>query len=92
MIDEISMVGADTLLTILRPLCDIISNTQPFEGISILAVGDLLQLPAVAQKHILQNLQVKCRQYMVLYGKLTSKFLNLQKYTTKEITTHFHLY
>ena len=28
------------------------SNTEPFGGISILAVGDLLQLPAVAQKPI----------------------------------------
>lgn len=51
-IDEISMVGADTLLTIHRRLCDIMSNTQSFGGISILAVGDLLQLPAVAQKPI----------------------------------------
>ena len=74
-IDEISMVGADTLLTIHRRLCDIMSNTLPFGGISILAVGDLLQLPAVAQKPVLQNLQRKCLQYMGLYGKTISKSL-----------------
>lgn len=46
------MVRADTLLTIHRRLCDIMSNTQPFGGISVLAVRYLLQLPAVAQKPI----------------------------------------
>ena len=48
-IDEISMVGCDMLLTIHRRLCDIMGNEEPFGGISVLAVGDLLQLPPVGQ-------------------------------------------
>lgn len=67
MIDEISMVGADTLLTIHRRLCDIMSNTQPFGGISILAVGDLLQLPAVAQKPIFAK---PSDEMSAIYGSL----------------------
>ena len=51
-IDEVSMVGADMLLTVHRRLCDIMTNDEPFGGISILAVGDLLQLPPVAQKPV----------------------------------------
>ena len=51
-IDEISMVGADMLLTIHRRLCDIMGNDDPFGRVSILAVGDLLQLPPVAQKAV----------------------------------------
>ena len=51
-IDEISMVGADMLLTVHRRLCDIMGNEEPFGGVSVLAVGDLLQLPPVAQKAV----------------------------------------
>ncbi|WAR27348.1 LOW QUALITY PROTEIN: PIF1-like protein [Mya arenaria] len=51
-IDEISMVSADMLLTIHRLLCDIMGNDQPFGGVSIVAVGDLLQLPPVLQKAV----------------------------------------
>lgn len=54
-IDEISMVGADTLLTIHRRLCDIRSNSLPFGGISILAVGDLLQLAPVGQRTVFSD-------------------------------------
>ena len=51
-IDEISMVGADMLLIIHRRLCDIMTSDEPFGGISVLAVGDLLQLPPVAQRSV----------------------------------------
>ena len=51
-IDEISMVGADTLLTIHRRLCEMKGTQDPFGGISILSVGDLLQLPPVAQRPV----------------------------------------
>ena len=51
-IDEVSMVGADMLLTIHRRLCDVKGSSKPFGGVSIIAVGDLMQLPAVAQKPI----------------------------------------
>ncbi|XP_071480520.1 uncharacterized protein [Diadema antillarum] len=51
-IDEMSMVSADMLLTIHRRLCDVMGSNEPFGGVSILAVGDLMQLPAVAQRPI----------------------------------------
>ena len=86
-IDEISMVGADTLLTIHRRLCDIMSNTLPFGGISILADGDLLP-----RSQFLQNLQMKCLQYMGLYGKTISKSLNLQRFSAKKMTADSHPY
>ena len=37
------------LLTIHRRLCGIMGNEEPFGGVSILAVGDLLQLPPLGQ-------------------------------------------
>ena len=51
-IDEVSMLSADMLLTIHRRLCDVMGNSEPFGSVSILAVGDLMQLPAVAQKPV----------------------------------------
>ena len=50
-IDEVSMVGADMLLEIHKRLQQI-KAVQPhvmFGGVSILAVGDLYQLPPVGQ-------------------------------------------
>ena len=61
------MVGSDTLLTIHRRLCDIMSNTLLFGGISILAVGDLLQLPAVAQKPVFAE---PSDEMSAIYGSL----------------------
>ena len=48
-IDEISMVGADMLYRIHMRLTEIFETpvTVPFGGISIILVGDLLQLPPV---------------------------------------------
>ena len=48
-IDEISMVGADMLYKIHMRLTEIFKTpvTVPFGGISIILVGDLLQLPPV---------------------------------------------
>ena len=58
-IDEISMVGADTLLHISRRLCEIkntkslgLNEHNPFGNISVLAVGDLFQLPPVRQNYV----------------------------------------
>ena len=71
-IDEISMVGCDMLLTIHRRLCDIMGNEEPFGGISVLAVGDLLQLPPVGQFPVfdqcLTHHQMSLQQYMALCG------------------------
>ena len=46
-IDEISMVGSNHLLTIHRRLAEIMNSDEPFGGVSVLAVGDLYQLPPV---------------------------------------------
>lgn len=51
-IDEISMVGADHLYTVHRRLSEMITSDEPFGGISVLAVGDLSQLPPVAQRPV----------------------------------------
>ena len=46
-IDEMSLVSADNLYRIHQRLCDIFQNKKIFGGISIMLVGDLLQLPPV---------------------------------------------
>ena len=48
-LDEISMVGTDMALSIHRRLCDIMGNQEPFGGVSVLAVCDLMQLPPVGR-------------------------------------------
>ena len=50
-IDEVSMVGADMLFEVHRRLQQIkgVSSDVMFGGVSVLAVGDLYQLPPVAQ-------------------------------------------
>lgn len=70
-IDEISMVGSDMLLTVHRRLCDVMGNHQPFGGISILAVGDLLQLPPVAQKPVFS---CPSDEMAAIYGSLWQHF------------------
>ena len=54
-IDEISMVGNTTLLHIHQRLKEIFgtSSTKLFAGISIIAVGDLYQLPPIKKKAVL---------------------------------------
>lgn len=51
-IDEISMVGNTTLLHIHQRLKEIFdtNNSQLFAGISIIALGDLYQLPPIQRK------------------------------------------
>ncbi|TKC10514.1 hypothetical protein FA048_10035 [Pedobacter polaris] len=48
-IDEISMVRADTLDYIDRALRFVKGNSQPFGGVQLLMIGDLYQLPPVFQ-------------------------------------------
>ena len=50
-IDEVSMVGSNMLLEIHKRLQQIkgVSDDKVFGGVSILAVGDLYQLPPVGQ-------------------------------------------
>nr|XP_039258260.1 uncharacterized protein LOC120334820 [Styela clava] len=51
-IDEISMVSSDMLLNIHKRLQVIKGNAAPFGNVSVLAVGDLFQLPPVCQPQI----------------------------------------
>ena len=54
-IDEISMVRADTIDYIDRVLRHVRSNNRPFGGVQVLMIGDLYQLPPVYQNdwHVL---------------------------------------
>ena len=78
-IDEISMVGADMLHCIHRRLQEITGNYDfHFGGVSILAVGDLYQLPPVMQSFIFKD-PSDC--YASLYGSLWKKNFKLIEHT-----------
>ena len=66
-IDEVSMVGSNMLLEIHKRLQQIkgVSDDTVFGGVSILAVGDLYQLPPVAQAQLFSPVS-DC--YAQLYG------------------------
>ena len=66
-IDEVSMVGSNMLLEIHRRLQQIkgVSDDKVFGGVSILAVGDLYQLPPVGQAPLFSTVG-DC--YAQLYG------------------------
>ena len=53
-IDEVSMVGANMLLEVHKRLQQVkrVSSNVTFGGVSILAVGDLYQLPPVGQPQL----------------------------------------
>ena len=61
-IDEISMVSNITLLHIHQRLRDIFgsSSSKLFAGISIIAVGDLYQLPPIRRKPIFEKFNNEC--------------------------------
>ncbi|CAB4039510.1 ATP-dependent DNA helicase PIF1 [Paramuricea clavata] len=60
-IDEISMVGNITLLHTHQRLKEIfgVSSTDLFAGISIIAVGDLYQLPPIKKKAIFDDYKIE---------------------------------
>ena len=66
-IDEVSMVGSNMLLEIHKRLQQIkgVSDDKVFGGVSVLAVGDLYQLPPVGQAPLFSTVSV-C--YAQLYG------------------------
>ena len=66
-VDEVSMVGANMLLEIHKRLQQIkgVSDDAVFGGVSILAVGDLYQLPPVGQSPLFSTVS-DC--YAQLYG------------------------
>ena len=51
-VDEISMITSDMLINIHRRLCDVFQSKDLFGGISVVLVGDLLQLPPVQGRFI----------------------------------------
>ena len=51
-IDEVSFIGADMLYQIHLRLCELKENEEPFGGISVILVGDLMQLAPVNGKYI----------------------------------------
>ena len=66
-IDEVSMVGSNMLLEIHKRLQQIkgVSDDAVFGGVSILAVGDLYQLPPVGQAALFSTVS---DSYAQLYG------------------------
>ena len=54
LIDEISMIGLETFKDLDVALQRIKNNSLPFGGVSVMTIGDFLQLPPVQQKVFLQ--------------------------------------
>ena len=54
-IDEMSMVSSDDLYKIHHRLTDIFNNNLPFGGLSIMFVGDMLQLKPVRGRFIFEE-------------------------------------
>ena len=76
-IDEVSMVGSNMLLEIHRRLQQIkgVADDAILGGVSILAVGDLYQLPPVGQAPLFSTVS-DC--YAQLYGSGSDHFLMLE--------------
>ena len=53
-IDEMSMVSADMLFNIHKRMCEVFQTSKAFGGVSVLLVGDLLQLPPVQGRYIFE--------------------------------------
>ena len=63
-IDEISMIGRETFGHLDLVLKAIIQNLSPFGGVSLLVVGDFLQLRPVNQKVVfMRSSKVSCRSF-----------------------------
>ena len=77
-IDEISMVGSDQLLSIHRRLAEIMNSDEPFGGVSVLAVGDLYQLPPVGHFPIYTP---PSDTLAALYGSLWKKHFKIIELT-----------
>jgi hypothetical protein len=66
-IDEVSMLRADLLDAMDYMMQTVRKNTNPFGGVQVLFIGDLLQLPPVIEMRmayapqLLQNFSFACR-------------------------------
>ena len=67
-IDEISMVGINTFEDFNKMLQRIMGNNHIFGGVSILAVGDFMQLPPVKQRSVYSDSEAN--SYTCLSGSL----------------------
>ena len=76
-IDEVSMVGSNMLLEIHKRLQQIkaVLPDNTFGGVSILAVGDLYQLPPVCQSPLLVTVMPSCT-VQAHCGLMNSKWLS----------------
>lgn len=54
-IDEVAMVGAQTFSNVNLTLQEIFENEEPFGNISVLVVGDLMQLNPVGEKPVYKS-------------------------------------
>ena len=72
-IDEISMIGRETFRHLDLALKHTMQNSLPFGGVSLLAVGDFLQLPPVNAKGVF--MKVKTGTYGAFNGWLWHDFL-----------------
>lgn len=89
-IDEISFVGVELLYKIHNRLCDLMASNDPFGGVSLLAVGDLFQLPPVCQKQVFEQLaQDNLARFMVLCGQNISKCYSSHKSCDKKMILNF---
>ena len=77
-IDEISMISSNHLLTIHRRLAEIKNYDEPFGGVSVLAVGDLYQLPPVGHFQIYTP---QSDPLAALYGSLWKRHVKMIELT-----------
>ena len=77
-IDEISMVGSDFLVQIDKRLRAIKRDDKPFGGVSVVAVGDLYQLPPVRQRPVFT---VPRDPFYQLYGSVWQSNFSLIELT-----------
>ena len=77
LIDEISMTGQETFDYTDKTLQLIKNNTLPFGGVSVISIGDFLQLPPVQQQAIF--MKAKKGTYKALQGGLWQKLFELHE-------------
>lgn len=86
-IDEVSMMRADLLDAVDFMMQTVRRNTQPFGGVQVLFIGDLLQLPPVIRDEEWRTLKNYYRGKffsILMYFKPIRRFtLNCQKFIVK---------
>jgi hypothetical protein len=76
LLDEISMVGSNMFtVQINNRLKDIKGSKEDFEGVSIIGIGDLFQLPPVFDGYIFND--VKKSEYSILVPNLWKKYFKM---------------